>query len=121
MVWPALLPPWKRTTYLARSARTSTTFPFPSSPHCVPMTAVTGIGFADGGVGYKQERWRFPGEPGVGPRAAPGHRFEGLWCVAEGHSRSADRLGAKRPTLPAGPFRYVRNPRLYCTSSSHTE
>ena len=32
-VWPALLPPWNRTTQSASSARKSTIFPFPSSPH----------------------------------------------------------------------------------------
>src|SRR2546428_13979687 len=42
-VWPALLPPWKRTTTSAPAARRSTTFPLPSSPHCVPMMTVAGI------------------------------------------------------------------------------
>ena len=31
-VWPALWPPWKRTTALAWSVSRSTIFPFPSSP-----------------------------------------------------------------------------------------
>src|SRR5262245_48106457 len=37
-VWPALWPPWKRTTPWAWSVSQSTTLPFPSSPHWVPMT-----------------------------------------------------------------------------------
>src|SRR5689334_23714002 len=37
-VWPALCPPWKRTTPWAWSVSQSTTLPLPSSPHCVPMT-----------------------------------------------------------------------------------
>ena len=37
-VWPALWPPWKRTTPCARSVSQSTILPLPSSPHCVPMT-----------------------------------------------------------------------------------
>src|SRR5207244_9743178 len=37
-VWPALAPPWYRTTRSARSARTSTIFPLPSSPHWAPTT-----------------------------------------------------------------------------------
>src|SRR6185436_8750503 len=37
-VWPALWPPWKRTTPWAWSVSQSTTFPLPSSPHWVPMT-----------------------------------------------------------------------------------
>ncbi|EKD85599.1 MAG: hypothetical protein ACD_37C00681G0009 [uncultured bacterium] len=32
-VWPALLPPWKRTTKSEVEARKSMIFPFPSSPH----------------------------------------------------------------------------------------
>src|SRR4051812_25476007 len=37
-VWPALWPPWKRTTPCARSVSQSTILPLPSSPHWVPMT-----------------------------------------------------------------------------------
>src|SRR5213594_4312891 len=37
-VWPALCPPWKRTTPCAWSVSQSTTLPLPSSPHWVPMT-----------------------------------------------------------------------------------
>src|SRR5690349_1352673 len=37
-VWPALWPPWKRTTAWTLSVSRSTTLPFPSSPHCAPMT-----------------------------------------------------------------------------------
>ena len=39
-VWPALLPPWKRTTRSARGASQSTSLPLPSSPHCAP-TAIS--------------------------------------------------------------------------------
>src|SRR5208282_5730630 len=37
-VWPALWPPWKRTTPWACSVSQSTTLPLPSSPHWVPIT-----------------------------------------------------------------------------------
>src|SRR5690606_37397849 len=37
-VWPALCPPWKRTTADARSVSRSTILPLPSSPHWVPIT-----------------------------------------------------------------------------------
>src|SRR5690606_12157250 len=37
-VWPALWPPWKRTTTSARSESQSTILPLPSSPHCEPTT-----------------------------------------------------------------------------------
>src|ERR1700690_3274777 len=38
-VWPALWPPWKRTTTSARSDSQSTILPLPSSPHWAPTTA----------------------------------------------------------------------------------
>src|SRR5687767_8821032 len=37
-VWPALCPPWKRTTPCAISVSQSTSLPLPSSPHWVPTT-----------------------------------------------------------------------------------
>src|SRR5688572_1671591 len=37
-VWPALWPPWKRTTPATRSVSRSTILPLPSSPHCAPIT-----------------------------------------------------------------------------------
>src|SRR3954469_22150105 len=37
-VWPALWPPWKRTTPWAISVSQSTSLPLPSSPHWVPTT-----------------------------------------------------------------------------------
>src|SRR5574337_284145 len=37
-VWPALCPPWKRTTPWAWSVSQSTILPLPSSPHWVPTT-----------------------------------------------------------------------------------
>ena len=42
-VWPALCPPWKRTTTSARSESQSTILPLPSSPHCEPMTTTFAI------------------------------------------------------------------------------
>src|SRR3989441_530858 len=42
-VWPALLPPEKRTTTFTCGVMTSTTFPLPSSPHCVPTTTMLGM------------------------------------------------------------------------------
>src|SRR6187549_2760077 len=38
MVWPALLPPWKRTTISARFDSQSMILPLPSSPHWAPIT-----------------------------------------------------------------------------------
>src|SRR5690606_5856865 len=37
-VWPALWPPWKRTTAPISSVSRSTILPLPSSPHCAPST-----------------------------------------------------------------------------------
>src|SRR6185503_19007899 len=42
-VWPALLPPEKRTTTLTCGVMMSTTLPLPSSPHCAPITTMLGI------------------------------------------------------------------------------
>ena len=39
-VWPALLPPWYRTTTLTWGVMISTTLPLPSSPHCAPITTM---------------------------------------------------------------------------------
>src|SRR5688572_32587708 len=39
--WPALCPPWYRTTISNRSASRSTILPLPSSPHWAPITAIT--------------------------------------------------------------------------------
>src|SRR5205085_9116687 len=39
-VWPALFPPWLRTTISASAVSTSMIFPFPSSPHCAPIRIV---------------------------------------------------------------------------------
>src|SRR5919112_403437 len=43
IVWPALLPPWKRITMSARSASRSTTLPLPSSPHWAPTITIPGM------------------------------------------------------------------------------
>src|SRR5436190_22566769 len=42
-VWPALWPPWKRTTMSACSDSQSTILPLPSSPHCEPTTTTFAI------------------------------------------------------------------------------
>ena len=43
IVWPALLPPWKRTTASACSASRSVIFPLPSSPHWAPTMTIPGM------------------------------------------------------------------------------
>src|SRR5579863_6590450 len=43
IVWPALLPPWKRTTASARSASRSVILPLPSSPHWAPTITIPGM------------------------------------------------------------------------------
>src|SRR6266849_10937066 len=42
-VWPALLPPWLRTTISVLAVSTSIIFPFPSSPNCAPTRIVFAI------------------------------------------------------------------------------
>src|SRR5208283_2290812 len=71
-VWPALSPPEKRMTASAFSARRSTIFPLPSSPHWAPITATTDILFSSNGRAciineslnyrvYKKNNQLFPG------------------------------------------------------------
>src|SRR5437868_9270734 len=43
-VWPALWPPWKRTTTSARLDSQSTSLPLPSSPHWAPITVTLAMG-----------------------------------------------------------------------------
>ena len=43
IVWPALLPPWKRTITSARSASRSVILPLPSSPHWAPTMTTPGM------------------------------------------------------------------------------
>src|SRR5215218_5058719 len=43
IVWPALLPPWKRITRSAFSASRSVILPLPSSPHWAPMMTMPAI------------------------------------------------------------------------------
>src|ERR1700734_104416 len=43
IVWPALLPPWKRTTASARSASRSVILPLPSSPHWSRTITMPGL------------------------------------------------------------------------------
>src|SRR5271165_5392469 len=42
-VWPALWPPWNRTTTSAPTDSQSTILPFPSSPHWAPTTTTLAI------------------------------------------------------------------------------
>src|SRR5579862_2589378 len=44
-VWPALCPPWNRTTTSARLDSQSTILPLPSSPHWTPTTTTFAIVF----------------------------------------------------------------------------
>src|ERR1700761_8220221 len=51
IVCPALLPPWKRTMVVARSASRSVILPFPSSPHWAPTMTTPGTVWILTGVG----------------------------------------------------------------------
>src|SRR5919201_1942110 len=63
IVWPALLPPWKRITSSACSASRSTTFPFPSSPHWAPTITSPAIASASVGSRYWKALCARPAEP----------------------------------------------------------
>src|SRR5579883_2459664 len=54
-VWPALCPPWKRTTTSARSLSQSTIFPLPSSPHWAPITATLAMKWSPAPSGQRDD------------------------------------------------------------------
>src|SRR5487761_1063878 len=54
-VWPALCPPWKRTTTSARSLSQSTIFPLPSSPHWAPITATFAMKWSPAPSGQRDD------------------------------------------------------------------
>src|SRR6202035_375231 len=102
MVWPALLPPWKRTTASACSASRSVIFPFPSSPHWAPTMTIPGMNaFSVGGAeavdGVGAPAW--PPVPGAsahvehdlarGPPLV--ERPQGLRGLREGVAKADDR------------------------------
>src|SRR3954449_3771957 len=63
-VWPALWPPWKRTTMSACSDNQSTILPFPSSPHWAPTTttlAIRGYSLCN----HQKHEHDLPGKSGV--------------------------------------------------------
>src|SRR5580658_4081458 len=75
-VWPALWPPWNRTTISARSDSQSTILPLPSSPHWAPTTATLPmisspglLALALAGRGRHRDQ-RGDGDPALGPQRA---------------------------------------------------
>src|SRR3954469_8385284 len=73
-VCPALAPPWYRTTQSARSARTSTSLPLPSSPHCAPTTTIVRV--LESNI---QERWKPGTDPDRWAEKANAPRASGRW------------------------------------------
>src|ERR1700744_4728524 len=82
-VWPALWPPWKRTTTSASTESQSTILPFPSSPHWAPTT--TTLAKVDCSFGSLDER--SPGAAGntrggylrTSPRRLTGLSKDAVW------------------------------------------
>ena len=87
-VWPALLPPWKRTTMSASAARRSTTLPLPSSPHWAPMTTVAAMALRAGAASRRDD---------LRQRAQLGQHLgrDRLVDVEERHRHAADPLAAE--------------------------
>src|SRR3954469_20020337 len=86
IVWPALLPPWKRTTTSACSARRSMTLPLPSSPHWAPTITVPGISFES--VGGATQR-RVAAGPGPAPPSGALQAQEARVLALEGERHVA--------------------------------
>src|SRR3982750_2702038 len=85
IVWPALLPPWKRTTASACSASRSTTLPLPSSPHWAPTITMPGIGCECRGL--------------LGPAGVPRRLVRRAGVVAEQRDELAHLLQARDGAL----------------------
>src|SRR6201996_4101052 len=100
-VWPALCPPWKRTTTSARLLSQSTSLPLPSSPHWAPITVTFAKGrspFLGGGQTANPQTvapyragiaacnllipliWQFRDNGACG---CGGHEFEGSQQIAQ--------------------------------------
>src|SRR6185369_13222167 len=99
-VWPALWPPWKRTTTSARSDSQSTIFPLPSSPHCEPTTTTLAMN-------YPSSRCCCAAEPGERQASITARvRLRNLSLP----SAALSRMQVQRFS-PAGPFtRQVSEP-----------
>ncbi len=87
-VWPALWPPWNRTTTSARLDSQSTILPLPSSPHWTPTT----VTFAMERSSCKSGDARGPAQTGT---AAPPDR---TWVHP---SRAASATGSAAGSRPA--------------------
>src|SRR5438105_13041311 len=72
-VWPALWPPWKRTTPCAISVSQSTSLPLPSSPHWVPTTTTLRLVVLF--MTESGEKKRTRSEGAHDPAAGVGHKF----------------------------------------------
>src|SRR5215831_6193240 len=91
-VWPALWPPWKRTTISACSDSQSTIFPLPSSPHWEPTTTTLAMQclspWRHENLANQQRLVQAQAHPGIKDRAPPGKAV---------HTRTqADPLGGGR-------------------------
>ena len=105
-VWPALCPPWKRTTTSALADSQSTILPLPSSPHWAPITATFAI------VRTRMVSCREPcGAGGVIAGECGPSPFFGRGQAGR-KARFAARPAAARPALPPPPFRDVRSTRV---------
>src|SRR3954462_5547798 len=92
-VWPALCPPWKRTTPCARSVSQSTILPLPSSPHWVPMTTTLRAPiclFHHGLFHHAREAAKVDGKTARRPRAPEG--LADLVVAAAARHRAGDAV-----------------------------
>src|SRR4029079_17142059 len=86
-VWPALWPPWKRTTISACSDNQSTILPFPSSPHWAPTTTTLAISLV------------FPATQVVSARSrrTRSDNFSGSWVHLPSQNHGRGRSHARQP------------------------
>ena len=93
IVWPALLPPWKRTAQVDCSASWSMALPLPSSPHWAPSTTLAGT-VAKGSAEGESMLWLKTGLIPDGFRVGSDYEWSAgrPVCMAQRHPEAERRL-----------------------------
>src|SRR5690242_1692382 len=115
-VWPALWPPWKRTTAWAWSVSQSTTLPLPSSPHWVPTTTTFRPPALCCSMSLRLMRLIATGlagahRPGAAPADELAVAFEFLGLVAVSRQHADDGLALLAESADGGAQRRLLRPR----------
>src|SRR3954447_23188313 len=103
-VWPALWPPWKRTTTSASTESQSTILPLPSSPHWAPTTTTFATSSRSSRKKARRKAGPKPCASSSGKAAARSRRARTLRSELEGRlSRSGPGMRRAGEGAVAGP------------------